>query len=174
MSTSGSASFAHRSRLTLAVVALSCALSLPALAIEPGQKAPDFRAKKLDGEDTLGLSEYKGKVVYLDFWASWCPPCLNAIPALEQLRSEFPASKFQILAVNLDTKTHKALKFLARQQVGYPSISNPEGDIPRKFGVETMPSSYLIDREGVVRYVHEGFRDGDLEAIRNEVKRIIE
>ena len=143
-----------------------------AFAIEPGEKAPNFRASRLDGSGTLGLSDYRGKVVYVDFWASWCAPCLKAIPALESLRGEFPASKFQILAVNVDKKTKKALKFLAKQNVGYPSVSNPRGDIPGKFDLETMPSSYLIDQNGVVRYVHKGFRDGDLDVIRKEVRRI--
>jgi len=152
---------------------IALALSSPAVAIEPGQKAPNFRAKTLEGEGTLGLSEYRGKVVYLDFWASWCAPCLEAVPALESLRGEFPESKFQILAVNVDKKTRKAMKFLEKQKVGYPNVSNPKGDIPGKFDLETMPSSYLIDQKGVVRYVHKGFRDGDLEVIREEVRRII-
>jgi peroxiredoxin len=142
-------------------------------AVEPGQKAPDFRAARLEGPGALGLSDYHGKVVYLDFWASWCGPCLKAVPALETLRSEFPSSKFQILAVNVDKKTKKALEFLAKQRIGYPSVSNPKGDIPEKFGLEAMPSSYLIDENGVVRYVHKGFRDGDLEVIRKEVRRIM-
>ncbi|HIM01270.1 MAG TPA: TlpA family protein disulfide reductase [Myxococcales bacterium] len=149
------------------------ALSSPAIAIEPGQKAPNFRAQKLEGKGTLGLSQYRGKVVYLDFWASWCAPCLEAVPALEALRGEFPESKFQILAVNVDKETRKAMKFLEKQKVGYPSVRNPKGDIPEKFDLDTMPSSYLIDQEGVVRYVHKGFRDGDLEVIREEVRRII-
>ena len=85
------------------------ALSSPAIAIEPGQKAPNFRAKKLEGKGTLGLSQYRGKVVYLDFWASWCAPCLEAVPALEALRGEFPESKFQILAVNVDKETRNAI-----------------------------------------------------------------
>ncbi len=142
-------------------------------AVEPGKKAPNFRGKKLEGQGTLGLSDYRGKVVYLDFWASWCAPCLKAVPAIEELRKEFPESKFQVLAVNVDKKAKKALKFLAKHPVGYPSVANPKGDIPGKFGLETMPSSYLIDQNGVVRYVHKGFRDGDLEEIRKEVKKVL-
>jgi thiol-disulfide isomerase/thioredoxin len=159
-----------RCALILSAVFLS---GLPASAIEPGEKAPNFSAARLEGSGTLKLSDYRGKVVYLDFWASWCAPCLKAVPALESLRGEFPASKFQILAVNVDKKTKKALKFLAKQSVGYPSVSNPRGDIPGKFDLETMPSSYLIDQNGVVRYVHKGFRDGDLDVIRKEVGRIM-
>jgi peroxiredoxin len=168
----GSGFFVSKCGGALTAIAICC-LALPALAIEPGEKAPNFSAAKLEGSGTLGLSDYKGKVVYLDFWASWCAPCLKAVPAIESLRGEFPASKFQILAVNVDKKTKKALKFLAKQNIGYPSVSNPKGDIPGKFDLETMPSSYLIDQNGVVRYVHKGFRDGDLDVIRKEVRRIM-
>ena len=83
------------------------------------------------------------------------------------------AIPFQILAVNLDKKTKKALKLLAKQRGGYPSVSNPRGDIPGKFDPETMPTYYLIDQNGVVRYVHKGFRDSDLDVLRKDVARII-
>jgi len=165
--------FVAGARFGALLLAAAFALAPTAFAIEPGEKAPDFKAAKLEGSGSLGLSDYRGKVVYLDFWASWCAPCLKAVPALETLREEFPASKFQIHAVNVDKKKKKALKFLAKQSIGYPSVSNPRGDIPGKFDLETMPSSYLIDQKGVVRYVHKGFRDGDLDVIRKEVARII-
>ena len=66
-------------------------------------------------------------MVYLDFWASWCPPCLTSLPLLEKLRKEFPSDQFQILAVNVDQDPEKARKFLERTQVGYPSATDPEG-----------------------------------------------
>jgi len=163
----------HAWPLAALLLAALCFVAGAALAGETGKKAPNFRAKKLEGQGTLGLSDYKGKVVYLDFWASWCAPCLKAVPALDELRKEFPESKFQVLAVNVDKQAKKALKFLSKQPVGYPSVANPKGDIPGRFGLETMPSSYLIDERGVIRYVHKGFRDGDLEVIREEVKRIL-
>lgn len=163
----------NRWMLFTALSLMLFAVAAPSFAVEPGQKAPNFKLKRLEGKGNLGLSDYRGKVIYLDFWASWCAPCLDAVPALEKLRGEFPESKFQILAVNLDKKTQKALKFLAKNKVGYPSVSNPKGDVPGKFDLETMPTSYLIDQKGVVRYVHKGFRDGDLDEIRKEVRRII-
>ena len=148
-------------------------MSMPAMATEPGQKAPIFSGKEIAGTKEISLSDYRGKVVYVDFWASWCPPCLKSIPELEKLRVELPKQSFQILAVNLDKKPKKALKFLAKNPVGYPSLSNPKGDIPEKFGLETMPTSYLIDEKGVVRYIHRGYRPGDLEIIRKEVRKIM-
>ena len=163
----------NRWQLVAAASVFLLVATSPSLAIQPGQKAPNFKLKRLKGEGNLGLSDYRGKVVYLDFWATWCAPCLEAAPALEILRGEFPASKFQVLAVNVDKKTKKALKFLSKNNVGYPSVSNPKGDVPDKFDLRAMPTAYLIDQKGIVRYVHKGFRDGDLDKIREEVRKII-
>jgi peroxiredoxin len=148
--------------------------SHPASALEAGDRAPDFAAPALSGGGTVGLSEYRGKVVYLDFWASWCAPCLKAIPEIEKIRSEFPADALQIVAVNLDRKKKKALRFLEKHPVGYPSASDPNGRLPGRFGVETMPTSYLIDADGVIRYVHRGFKAGDGSRLRLEIRTLLE
>jgi len=145
-----------------------------AFALEAGDRAPAFAAPALRGGGTVELSKYRGKVVYLDFWASWCAPCLTAIPEIEAMRSEFPATEFQIIAVNLDQKTKKALRFLSKNPIGYPSASDPKGLLPDQFGVDTMPTSYLIDREGVIRYVHRGFQRGDGAKLRHEIRALLE
>ena len=145
-----------------------------AFALEAGDRAPAFAAPALRGGGTVELSRYRGKVVYLDFWASWCAPCLTAIPEIEAMRSEFPATEFQIIAVNLDQKTKKALRFLSKNPIGYPSASDPKGLLPGQFGVDTMPTSYLIDREGVIRYVHRGFQRGDGSKLRHEIRALLE
>jgi peroxiredoxin len=162
-------------RLALAACWLAPLLALApaARAVEPGQPAPAFSAPSLDGKGQRSLSSYRGKVVYVDFWASWCAPCLTSLPLLEKLRTEFPPDKFQILAVNLDKDTGKAKAFLAKHSIGYPSVSDPAGRLPEVFGLETMPSSYLIDRRGIVRYVHEGFRAGDVDEIRQRIRTAI-
>jgi len=146
----------------------------PAAALQAGDRAPDFAAPSLTGDGMLELSKHRGKVVYLDFWASWCAPCLKAIPEMEKLRAELPADSFQILAVNLDQKTKKALRFLEKHPIGYPSASDPKGRLPTQFGLETMPTSYLIDANGVIRYVHPGFKKGDGSKLRDEINALLE
>jgi peroxiredoxin len=161
-----------RSRIAGLVLA-ACLLAPAAFAVDVGQKAPEFTAPALDGAKSLSLGAYRGKVVYLDFWASWCPPCLTSLPLLEQLRKQFPNDQFQILAVNVDSDPAKARKFLERTRVGYPSATDPKGRIPETFGIETMPTSFLIDRRGVVRHVHHGFRKGDVTSLRELITKLV-
>ena len=145
-----------------------------AFALDVGDRAPAFSAPSLDGKSMVELSKFRGKIVYLDFWASWCAPCLTAIPEIEKMRGEFPSEDFQIVAVNLDQKVKKALRFLKKHPVGYPSASDPKGKLPAQYGVETMPTSYLIDRDGVIRYVHRGFKRGDGSKLRHEIRSLLE
>jgi|JI10StandDraft_1071094.scaffolds.fasta_scaffold899118_2 peroxiredoxin len=144
-----------------------------ARALEAGDRAPDFAAPALDGKGTVSLSQYRGKVVYLDFWASWCAPCLKAIPEIEAMRKELASEGFQVVAVNLDQTPKKALRFLEKNPVGYPSASDPKGRLPKQFGVDTMPTSYLIDGDGVIRYVHRGFQRGDGTKLRAEIRKML-
>ncbi len=166
----------YHARSVLLTWTLAAALSLlaaPGLALEAGQRAPQFAVESLVGDQALSLNAYRGKIVYLDFWASWCAPCLIALPELEKLRKEFPSSKFQVLSVNLDRDLDKARRFLRNHDVNYPSGSDPEGRIADSYGLDTMPSSYLIDSRGVVRYVHRGFRAGDIDEIRQHIRKLL-
>jgi thiol-disulfide isomerase/thioredoxin len=158
----------------LAIPLLSTLLfAAAASALGEGDAAVDFEAPTLGSNKKASLSAHRGKVVYLDFWASWCDPCQAALPEIEKLRREFPAKDFQVLAVNVDQSADKAKKFLRKHPVGYPSLSDPKGRVPRMFGLETMPTSYLIDRKGVIRYVHKGYRDGDIEEIRARIRKLV-
>ena len=147
--------------------------SVAASGIELGSPAPLFAGRALSGSGTLSLADQRGKVVYLDFWASWCAPCVTGMPLIDALRKEFDPDDFVVLAVNVDGDPEQARKFLARRPVGYASASDPEGELPEQFGLRTMPTSYLIDRQGVVRYVHEGFRKGDVEDLRREIRALL-
>ncbi len=165
----------RRSRTRLLVALGLCAGLLPAAAgsVEEGRPAPLFSVPALEGEGTLSLAEHRGKIVYLDFWASWCAPCLTGMPLIDELRQEFDARDFVVLAVNVDGDPKQARKLLRRRPVGYASASDPEGRLPEQFGLRTMPTSYLIDRQGVVRYVHEGFRKSDVQVLRKEIQALV-
>jgi peroxiredoxin len=145
----------------------------PVRALKPGDRAPTFSAPALDGKGNLALSEYRGKVVYLDFWASWCAPCLVSLPLLEELRREFSSQDFQVLAVNIDEDPDKARKFLDRVSVNYPSATDPAGRIPDIFQIQTMPTSFIIDRDGIVRHVQAGFRKSELESLRRRILELV-
>ncbi len=144
-----------------------------ALALGAGDPAPHFTAPSLQGAGNLSLQDFRGKVVFLDFWASWCGPCLTSLPQLDKLRTEFPSRKFQILAVNVDREPDKARAFLKKRPVGYASAMDPAGRIPKSFELETMPTSFLIDDRGVVRLVHEGFRSGDIDGLRSHIEMLL-
>lgn len=103
------------------------------------------------------LGAYKGKVVYLDFWASWCGPCKESFPYMQGLKKSFAKDGLEIVAVNVDRSQSRADAFLNQMQADLPVIYDPKGEIAKAFKVKDMPTSILIDRKGRVRYVHDGF-----------------
>ena len=148
-------------------------LPLSVSAISVGETVPSFKARTIDGNKSLALEDYRGKVVLLDFWASWCPPCLKSLPKYNDLRREIGTANFEIVAVNVDENTDDARKFLQKHPVSYPIAKDPKGILPGVFGVKAMPTSYLIDRNGVVQYVHAAFKEGDIEILRAEIQKLI-
>lgn len=113
----------------------------------------------------LDLAQYKGKVVYLDFWASWCAPCRRSFPWLDALERKHGAEGFVVIAVNVDTERALAAGFLEQVPVGFKVAYDPKGELAARWQLLGMPSSFLIDRSGKVRSTHQGFRKGD-EALR--------
>ena len=122
--------------------------------------APDCSLRAVDDSRSYALRELHGRVLWVDFWASWCGTCAEAVPFLNGLERDFGARGLAVLGVNLDEDRQDALDFLAKHPAEFAQAADAEGDCPRSFGVETMPASYLIDRRGVIRHVHAGFRAG--------------
>ena len=147
-------------------------LAFAASAAEPGTPAPGFTAKTFDGKE-VSLADFRGKVVFVDFWASWCSPCRESLPLYDKLAADFGADDFAIIAVNLDETASDARKFMTQHPVRYTIVQNPQGDIPKAFGVSGMPSSYLIDRDGTIRQRHIGFNKKDLDMLRAEVNKLL-
>jgi len=131
-------------------------LVLPAVtfAVSVGEPAPFF---KLEGSDErfYGLDEFKDKVVFVNFWASWCTPCRKELPMLDQLQAK--NKDVVVLAINIDSERENAKQFLEEFKIKSLVLFDPETDVVSKFGAVAMPSSFILDGEGVVRYSHYGF-----------------
>ena len=139
-----------------------------------GDSVPSFRARTLDGAQTVSNEDLKGKVVFVDFWASWCAPCLKSLPEFEQLQTSFSGrDDVVVLAINLDENPKDADKFLSTLDVSYQILADRDGKIPESFGVSTMPSSFVIDKEGVIRYVHKGYKSGDVSKIKSKIEQLL-
>jgi thiol-disulfide isomerase/thioredoxin len=156
------------------LVVLVLLLAAPAAAaVEAGAPAPAFSATPLAGGEPVTLQSLHGKVVYLDFWASWCGPCRLSLPWMEQLRKDFGAGGLEVVAVNVDETPADGIAFLKRHAVGYAVIGDAGGDIAELYDVRDMPSSYLIDRDGTVRLVHRGFSLRGAAKLREQVARLV-
>jgi thiol-disulfide isomerase/thioredoxin len=124
------------------------------------------------GAAALDLNPFRGKVVYLDFWASWCGPCKLSFPFMEELKRAHPKD-LAIVAVNLDRERERAEAFLATMNSTLQVVYDPRGDIARSFKVKDMPTSVLIGRDSRVREVHPGFFIGRTDSYSAKVQELI-
>jgi thiol-disulfide isomerase/thioredoxin len=133
--------------------------------------APDLRFNTANGP--LALESLRGRVVYLDYWASWCVPCRHSFPWLNDMQARFGDQGFVVLAVNLDTDRAEAQKFLAALPARFTVAFDPEGDSARIMRLKGMPSSFLIDRQGNVVSSHIGFRESDRQPREGEIRALL-
>ncbi|GAB5500485.1 MAG: TlpA disulfide reductase family protein [Pseudohongiellaceae bacterium] len=145
-------------------------LSSAGAAQEP---APDFNAIDIQSGEQVRLADYRGKVVFLDFWASWCPPCLVSLPAYQRMYEQYRSSDWALVAINVDEDTEDGLEFLVDNPVTYPVIADPRGDIGIPYNIRSLPVSYLIDQQGNIVERYRGFEPGDEEQILQEIRALI-
>jgi peroxiredoxin len=164
----------RRSLGRLATLALlgACAHSAPALADDAQYPAPDFTLESASG-DNLRLAELRGDVVLVNFFASWCGPCRQEMPALDDLHQRYEALGFKVLGVNVDEDRDAALALLGDVEVSFPVVFDPDSQVSRTYEVAGMPSTFVVDRDGVVSYVHKGYVPGDEEIYQNVVRQLI-
>ncbi len=160
--------FASLFRMTLAVLALygffgsSNAFSA---------QAPDF---KLEGQEKpVKLSNYRGQVVYLDFWASWCQPCRKSFTWMNKMQSLYGNEGFKVIAINLDESRDKANTFLKQIPADFDVAFDPRGNTAESYQVKAMPSSYIIDKHGKVVHANLGFRGNDEEKLEEKIRALI-
>lgn len=145
---------------------------LPAAAIEPASDAPDFVLKSVEGEN-IRLSEYRGQVVMLSFWASWCGDCRSQLRALDDVQARYHDSGFELLAVSLDTERRQAADAAAALEFAAPVLHDAGGEVGRLYEVDSVPYAVLVDREGRVRHVVEGFGRASAEVYLEQVRGLL-
>lgn len=163
----------HKNIKKIYFTVLLGALSITANATEVGQAAPQFTLPTLQQGQPTALSQYAGKVVYLDFWASWCAPCRTSFPLLNKLHEKLKAQGFEVVAINLDEDKTKAEQFLKEIPVAFTVLTDAKGEWADKFVVESMPTSFIIDKQGVVQNIHHGFTAGDIGELEKKITELL-
>jgi len=157
----------------LTVVALVAAAVVPVQALSRGSRAPEIGLRDTEGRP-VRLSQLRGKVVLVDFWASWCGPCRQEMPVLQRLHEEYGDEGLVIIGVNIDNEESNMRRFLRRTPVDFRIVHDSRRRVADRYNPPRMPSSFLIDQRGVVRYVHEGFRAPDARVIERKIKSLLD
>ena len=137
-----------------------------------GQVAPDFVLKSATGEN-LRLSEYRGDVVLINFWATWCGPCRQEMPILDDLYGRYQRVGFNLLGVNIDEDSRRAMQMVQELGVNFPVLFDENKEVSKLYEVEAMPVTILVDREGIVRHVHHGYKPGYEEKYLTEIRSLL-
>ena len=164
--------------IVVCLAAVSCGRSDSKPAAPPsaeiGAPASDFMLRDLTGKE-VSLSSYRGKVVLLEFWATWCPPCKAAVPDLIAVHRKFHDKGFTVVGISMDTDSNAALKvtdFSSAHNINYPVLLADE-TVAQSYGVISIPASYLIDREGRITAVHMGYTADYLNRVSAEIEKLL-
>ena len=158
--------------ITIMLAGIMAALFNPAIAAEPVELAPEFTLPGQSGQ-VVRLSDFKDKVVYLDFWASWCSPCRQSFPWMNLMQAKYGAQGLQVIAVNLDIKADDAKRFLLENPAKFLVAMDPKGDTPTAYKIMGMPTSLLIGPGGKIIGHHVGFRDEDKNSLESSIKQAL-
>ena len=159
-------------RMRIAAVAATVLLSLPLLAAAPGAPAPPFSLGARTGGD-VSLAQYKGQVVMLNFWASWCGPCRQEMPLLESIYKKYNKMGFTMLGVNVEPNSQAANDWLKATPVSFPILYDRDSKVSKLYDVAGMPSTVIIDRNGKLRVLHRGYKPGDENEYLDSIRTLI-
>ena len=157
--------------LRMALVLAAALDAATASAFDRGVAAPQFDLPGKDG--AVQLAKLQGRLVYVDFWASWCGPCRQSFPWMNEMQARYGARGLQVVGVNLDAKSDDARRFLAETPARFTIAFDPTGATPRAYGIKGMPSSVLIGPDGKVLYEHAGFKEADRAALEQVIKKAL-
>jgi cytochrome c biogenesis protein CcmG/thiol:disulfide interchange protein DsbE len=156
-------------------LSLFALVGLPALAlaVDVGEPPPEINLPDLNNGKKISLAALRGKVVLVDFWASWCAPCKEEMPVLESLHKRFKDSGLVIIGVSVDNEAANAKKFLSSVKVSFPIVHDAGHAVADKFKPPRMPTSYVIDKAGKIRFIHAGFRKEDAKKLEDEIIKLL-
>jgi len=157
------------------LIGITAVILMAAPAVTAGMKetaAPDFTLKSIDGEN-LKLSEYRGEVVLINFWASWCGPCRQEMPVLSELHDKYKALGFTVLGINVEEDSSKARKLLRDLPVSFQVLLDNKSVVSKQYDIVAMPSTVLVDRNGNMRYLHKGYKPGLEDVYLQQVRDLI-
>lgn len=156
----------------LGAAVLMLAVSAPAMALSSNEPAPDFTLKSNSGGN-VKLSELRGQVVMVNFWASWCGPCRQEMPLLDALHQRYKDLGFTVLGVNVEEDPAAARSLLEEVPVTFPILFDSNNRVSEAYEVDAMPSTVIVDRDGKVRYIHKGYVPGDENKYQEVVRALI-
>jgi peroxiredoxin len=135
-------------------------------------EAPAIDLLRPDGSP-LSLSQLRGKVVLVNFWASWCEPCVTEMPSLQRLRNQLGAQGFEVLAVNYMEGPARIEAFTSKMELDFPIVRDTDGSIAKSWSARIFPASYVVDRDGRIRYVLVGGADWTSQALVGKVRELL-
>ena len=159
-------------RNRLVAIAAALAIALPALAGSGDGPAPPFSLASRSGAD-VSLAQYKGQVVMLNFWASWCGPCRQEMPLLESIYRKYNRMGFVLLGVNVEPDSQAANDWLKQTPVSFPILYDKDSRVSKLYDVAGMPSTVIIDRSGKLRVLHRGYKPGDENEYLDSIRTLI-
>jgi thiol-disulfide isomerase/thioredoxin len=159
-------------KISLMILGLSLSVALPPASAATGTPAAAFQLPAAVG-DPVSLAGLKGQVVLINFWASWCGPCRQEMPILDQLYRKYKAAGFTLLGVNVEPKPGDAISFLKATPVSFPILFDTQSKVSTLYEVSGMPSTVIVDRKGNVRYVHHGYKPGDESQYLDQIRSLM-
>ena len=158
-------------RVAFAALIALAATTAPA-ALAPASAAPDFTLHVVNGPN-LRLKEQRGRVVMVNFWATWCGPCRQEMPQLNRLYEKYKASGFVLLGVNVDDDQRKAAEVAGKLGITFPVLLDTDKVVSKLYDLSTMPSTVIIDRDGKVRFVHRGYLTGYEDNYEKQIRELL-
>jgi len=155
------------------IAALLFAPSFFAYSAELGETAPAFSLKSISGPEPVELESQTEKILYIDFWASWCGPCKLSFPSMIKLKELFKDDSFEIIAISVDADSKAAKKFLDSYEINFQVALDPDGVVAETYALPGMPSSFLLDQDRTLIAMHKGFRKSDFTKIKEEIEEAL-